>query len=451
MPEESAKSKKSKKRTVIGIVAEYDPFHNGHALHLAEARKIVGEVAPVVVALSSSFTQRGFPSFACKMARAKMALSNGANLVLELPFVHACNSGQEFALGAVGILAATRFVTHLAFGAEDASAFSLKKTKDLISILIQEPVSFKLNLKKNLAAGCSYPKALALALELEVPGSWGLVSSPNNALAISYLTEIQRNGYPLVPIPVQREGSAHKDEGPKFSGIASASAIRKALSSKSAVGLKSESAADWVKGVVPVSVWDILEEERGKGRLYLNDEKLWDLFRGFLIRSAPQDLEACAGMGEGLGNLFLKHYASANSYEDFLGRCVCARYTRNRLRRQTVRCLTGVSSELPRAVPPYIRVLGYDIVGRGLLRERKKLDEEVKKFDYEAEEFDYEPVPVITRLPAANKVSGAARKIAEMEFRASSLRELLLLRPDLTREEKLVPLFRAPGCYSQRP
>ena len=417
---------------VIGVVAEYDPFHNGHALHLAKARKALvnntGVAVPVVVTLSSSFTQRGLPAFADKMARTKMALACGANLVLELPFVHACNSGPEFARGAVRILAATGLVTHLAFGVEDASAFAQKDElllSESLSILIQEPLSFKLNLRENLAAGCSYPKALALALERERPGGWRLVSSPNNALAVSYLAEIQKEGHCLTPIPVQREGAAHNDETPGlFAGPASATAIRKFLSETWGQGEKS---GDWISDAVPAPVMPVLMEERAGGRLCLATDKLWDLLRGLLTRSTPDALRACAGMGEGLENLFLKHYTRADSYEDFIGRCVCARYTRGRLQRQIARCLVGLDREtaatLSQSGPPYIRVLGYDDLGRELLRKRRKVDEAM--------------VPVITRLSAAK--GAPAQKMAGVEFRASRLRELLLLNPDLTREEKLVP------------
>ena len=427
---------------VIGIVAEYDPFHNGHALHLAKARSAVGANAdrasasgttiPIVVALSSSFTQRGLPAFADKMARSKMALANGVNLVLELPFVHACNSASEFALGSVGILAATQLVTHLAFGVEDAAAFHDPILDDLLRILIQEPLSFKLNLRGNLASGCSYPKALALALESEVPGSQKFVSSPNNALAISYLTEVQRAGHRLVPIPVQREGSGHNDE--TAGRLASASAIRKALSGTG------EQESGWTKEAMPPPVMSILAEERAQGRLWLNTGKLWDLLRGLLARSTPGAwrncaLRGCAGMEEGMENLFLKHYARANSYEDFIGRCVCARYTRTRLQRQTIRCLAGLDrwtaaslSRFSRNRPPYIRVLGYDELGRELLRERKKIGA---------------AVPMITRLSAATGAIG--KQAADVEFRASRLREILLPNPDLTREEKLIPLFHDSG------
>ncbi|MCL2009021.1 MAG: nucleotidyltransferase family protein [Synergistaceae bacterium] len=431
---ENALGKLNKSTPVIGVIAEYDPFHNGHVLHLAKARealKHAGTTVPVVVTLSSSFTQRGLPAFADKTARAKMALAGGVNLVLELPFVHACNSGPEFARGAVGIMAAARFVTHLAFGAENASVFSQKNEDEpfldnLLRILIQEPFSFKSNLRENLASGCSYPKALALALERERPGSHNIVSSPNNALAVSYLAEIQRGGYELIPIPVQREGGAHNDEAPGlfggFAGLAGAAAIRKSLSGRDS--------ADWVKDAVPDSVMSILTEEKDMGRLCSSTGKLWDQLRGLLARSTPGALRACAGMDEGLENLFLKHYARADSYEDFIGRCVCARYTRGRLQRQAARCLAGLDREtaaaLSRSAPPYIRVLGYDELGRELLRERKKRGDAA--------------VPIITRLPAAGQKGGAmAKKTADAEFRASRLRELLLPNPDLTREERLIP------------
>jgi predicted nucleotidyltransferase len=305
---------------VIGVVAEYDPFHNGHALHLAKARAALGSAglhAPVVVTLSSSFTQRGLPALADKTTRARMALANGVSLVLELPFVHACNAGPEFARGAVRLLAATELVTHVAFGVEDALAFSAQKNHlnppptlgAALSILIQEPLSFKLNLRENLASGQSYPKALANALERQSPGSGALVSSPNNALAVSYLTNIHRYGLGLIPIPVGREGAGHNDNF-SFSPcspcsppvLASATAIRRAL----AEGAQALAEGSWVLDAVPASVPPLLKDDLERGRLCLDTGKLWDLLRGLLTRSTPDDLRACAGMEEGLENLFLK-------------------------------------------------------------------------------------------------------------------------------------------------
>ncbi|MDR2529218.1 MAG: nucleotidyltransferase family protein [Synergistaceae bacterium] len=416
---------------VIGITAEYDPFHNGHALHVARARAHLAEEGrkhvPVVAVLSSSFTQRGLPALVDKWTRARMALAGGVDLVLELPFAWACNAGPDFAKGAVDILAAARFVTHLSFGVEDLPL--PHETKNPISalhmavdILIHESHAFKLNLRKALGSGVSYPKAVALALERESPGLGAFVSAPNNSLALSYLLRVREKNYGLVPLPIRREGVGHRDENvrPPF---ASGTAIRAALAafSPKAWGRL------WL--VMPESSLTLLREEEGRGRLCVGATSLlWPLLRGLLVRSGPEPLRECAGMDEGLENLFSRHCLDADSYDDFIGRCVCARYTRNRLQRQITRCLAGLSravnAALSQAPPPYIRVLGFNERGRALLRARRKDPEAV--------------TPVITRLAAAG--GQIANLAAELEFRASRLRELLLPCPDLRYEEKQKPL-----------
>ena len=411
--------KKKITETVVGVVAEYNPFHNGHALHLSRIRELSGSDVPIVVTLSSSFAQRGLPTLADKWTRTRMALANGADLVTELPFAYACNGGMEFARGAVDILAATNFVTHLSFGMErfsdSAQLADPDRTIDtILSILIQEPLSFKLNLKKNLAQGQSYPKSVAGALEQELPGAGALISSPNNSLAISYLLHARRKNYRLAALPVRREGSAYHDL--TESSLASATAIRLALQRKQT----------WIEKAVPASSLALLRREEQCGRLCLETEKLWLLLRGLLSRSTPEELRRCAGMDEGLENLFLKHYARADAYDDFIGRCVSARYTRSRLQRQTIRLLMGLNrwtaAALSRCSPPYIRLLGYNERGRALLHARAKNSS----------------VPLITRLGAAN--GAVARTAADLEFRASRFRELLLPCPDLTFEERQKPI-----------
>ena len=128
----------SSKNPVVGIVAEYNPFHNGHLHQMTAVRHRLHGAAFVVV-LSSNFTQRGLPGIADKWSRAQMALCSGADLVLELPFLFACNAAQEFGVGAVDLLARTRIATHISFGMEDAN----HNTSPILDILIQEPASFK--------------------------------------------------------------------------------------------------------------------------------------------------------------------------------------------------------------------------------------------------------------------------------------------------------------------
>ena len=403
-----------KSEPVGGVVAEYNPFHNGHLRLLAEVRRNMPE-APVAVVLSSNFTQRGMPAVADKWTRAKMALTSGADLVLELPFIFSCNAAPEFAAGAIDILARTNFVTHLCFGVEDLNF----DANAILNILIQESDSFKRRLKKNLSLGQSYPKSIALALEVETPGSARYLSSPNNSLGLSYLLHVKRKGYPLHPLPIERKGAGYHDLTLEaLPSFPSATSVRAALA-------RNES-DDALAGAVPPSVLALLRQTRESGRLCLGTAKLWTLLQGLLLRSSPSDLRCVAGMDEGLENLFLRHQG-AESYQEFIGRCVCARYTRGRLQRQAARLLVGFgrweAAAFSRLGPPYIRVLGFNEKGRKILRERGK----------------DASLPLISRLPAAYKAGPTARAAAEMEFRASRLYELLLEAPDFEREARATP------------
>ena len=400
------------KPPVVGIVAEYNPFHNGHRLHM-ETVKASLPGAVCIVVLSSSFTQRGIPGIVDKWARARMALLNGADLVFELPFLFACNAAPEFGGGATDILARSGLATHIAFGMED-NGYDIST---ILDILIQEPASFKQRLQQGLAHGRSYPKAAAEALESLHPGSAAFLSSPNNALALSYLLHIHRRGYPLAPVPIRRSGGGYHELTP--GPLSSATAIRSAL--------RESWDTPWTKEAMPPATRAILDEAKTMGRLRLDSEPLWPLLRFLLLRTSPEDLRRFAGMDEGMENLFLRHYTVAASYEDFIGRCVCARYTRSRIQRQTIRLLAGVDRwsalAVSRAGVPYIRLLGCTPKGRELLRERGK----------------HSSIPIITRLAAAKGPVG--KLVADAEFRASKLYELLIPEPDMRREERQRPCF----------
>jgi predicted nucleotidyltransferase len=176
---------------------------------------------------------------------------------------------------------------------------------------------------------------------------------------------------------------------------------------------------------MPASSRSILEEERERGRLCVGTERLWTLVRALLARSSPGDLRGAPGMGEGMENLFLKHYARAESFEDFVGRCVCPRYTRGRLQRALARLLVGTGKERLPPSPPYARVLGFNERGRELLRSRPRGG-----------------LPLVTRF--AGRAAGAKNRngadaCAEAELRASRLWELLVPASNLQRESRAVP------------
>ena len=399
--------------SVIGIVAEYTPLHNGHSLHMSAAlSRCPG--APCVVVLSPHFTQRGEPALADKWLRARMALACGADLVLELPFLFAASAAPFFSVGAVDLLARTRLADHIAFGMEDAD----KNVNPILNILIHEPPSFKQSLQNELKLGASWPKAASLALEAEIPGGGAFLSSPNNLLALSYMRRIQERGYALTPLPVPRRGSAHGDTtlGPLSSGTA----IRRALQEGAPLTEDGTLAA-----ALPAPSLALLREAEAEGRLCVSGQGLWPMLQALLIRSTPEDLRRFDGMEEGLEHLFLKHRACASGLEDLLGQCVSARCTRSRLRRAALRLLVGVDrwswQAAARLGPPYARVLGANDTGRALLRSRARTSE----------------LPFITRLAAARGPLG--RFAAEMEFRASALYEALLPGGDARREERARP------------
>ncbi|MBQ9564631.1 MAG: nucleotidyltransferase family protein [Synergistaceae bacterium] len=401
-----------------GVIAEYNPLHNGHRLMMEAVREKLGDV-PIVVALTSNFTQRGEPALCDKWTRARMALRCGADLVLELPFLFSCAAAPDFSAGAVDLLARTRLVTHLAFGMENPQ----EDVNPILNILLNEPPEFKRRLNEKLKRGASYPKAASLALEALIPGGGAFISSPNNLLALSYLLHIKRKSYPLIPLSLPRRGGSHA--GLELGPLASAGAIRAALNE----GARLESDGPLAE-TMPPCVLSLLREARDAGRLYMSynaeNKTLWPLLQAFFLRSAPEELRRIDGMDEGIENLFIRHWRDAESFSNFVGRCVSARYTQGHIRRRLIRLLLGIdrwtAQAVRRAGVPYARVLGFTERGRELMNARKHDSE----------------LPLITRLSSAKGPIG--KRAAQMEFRAADLYELLVPCPDLQHEERQRPV-----------
>ena len=238
-------------------------------------------------------------------------------------------------------------------------------------------------LRLELRRGASYPKANALALEAVVKGAGAFLAKPNNMLAMSYLREIAGKGYGLEVLRVRREGEC------------SSRAVR-------------EGRLD----MMPEFSRKILA-----GSEHSDPEKLWPLFQAVMLRSKAEDLRKLYGIDEGIEGLFIKHWKEADGLEDFIGRCVCARYTRAHIRRRVVYVLLGLDREAVRSAiregVPYARVLGFNARGREILRNASC-------------------VKVITRLAEAR--SEREKYFADVEARASQLYELTLPKPYFKRE-----------------
>ncbi len=246
---------------ILGIVAEFNPFHNGHLYLIHEARKKYPFDA-VVCAISGNFLQRGEPAICSKWARAEMALRCGADLILEIPFAFAVRSACPFARGGAELLSQTGVVTHLAFGSESGD---LEMLKSISSIIRLEPEQFKSNLKNNLARGLSYPAARAEALQTILPHiEKDILSGANNILALEYLRVIDDMQLPLQPFTVTRKGSLYHDLD--VSDFASAAAIRGAVSQLSDL--------DRVKGSLPEDSYRVFNNELANGRAQVTVDRM---------------------------------------------------------------------------------------------------------------------------------------------------------------------------------
>ena len=203
-------------KNAIGIVAEYNPFHNGHALHLAGARRLIGENAPAVAVMSGSFMQRGEPAFADKWLRAACAVNCGVDVVFELPTVFSCRSAEFFAVGAVQLLAATGVVKYLAFGAETADAETLTQAAAYINTHQNELLAI-------IKSGSSY--AAAQTQLLADAGIKFDANQSNDILALEYCRALQKYAPDIKPLVIRRQGAGYNDNNIE-SNTASASAIR---------------------------------------------------------------------------------------------------------------------------------------------------------------------------------------------------------------------------------
>ncbi len=236
---------------VVGIIAEYNPFHNGHKYHMEQAKALTG-ADYVVVVMSGNFTQRGNPALIHKYARTEMALLNGADLVLELPLYYACSSAEYFAQGAITLLDKLGVVDTLCFGSECGDIRILSQIADA---LCHPPADFDRILSFYLASGKTFPQARALALEETIPeftAHTSILSSPNNILGIEYMKALILRNSKIIPYTNLRVGSAYHEKKLQEHN-SSAIAIRHSLAANHTLSL--------IQDQVPSSVYSIMQKK----------------------------------------------------------------------------------------------------------------------------------------------------------------------------------------------
>lgn len=358
---------------VLGIVAEYNPFHNGHLYHLEQSRAACGADCAVCV-MSGNFVQRGEPAIAEKRARAEMALRAGIDLVLELPVVYAMSSAEYFAYAAVKILDSLGSVDFLCFGSE---AGNLEVLDRIAGILVREPQIFRDALKNALSTGSSYPAAREAALKACLAGLSGtaadieeIMKNSNNILGIEYLKALKQLKSGITPMTVKRRGGAY-NSADLSGGLSSATSIRgHLLRNPGAASLKG------LESALPSSSIDILEREFKLGKGPVFPETFAPVLLSSLRRMTAEEIRGLPYVSEGLENRIKAAAENSLSLEELLEYTGTRRYAGTRIRRALFSLLTGMTGgEFSRfnesGGPQYIRVLGFNDRGRLLLSEMR--------------------------------------------------------------------------------
>ena len=348
-----------KENRVLGIIAEYNPFHNGHMYHLQKAKEQSGAQYCICV-MSGNFVQRGNTSIVNKWKKAEMALLNGVDLVIELPTIYSVASAEGFSLGAIKLLNNLKIVDAISFGTETSDFAALN---NISSIVNEEPMKYKSILNSELKKGLSFPKARENALMLYLNDNKrydNILNTPNNILAIEYLKALKKIKSTIQPIPVKRE-KVYYNDNVIVDEFASATAIRKLL--------KNEEFSE-IRKVVPKSTYQILEKETELGNVVLDLSRYEKEIIYNLRRMTVSEIAELPDVNEGLEHSLKNAANYSNDITNLINIVKTKRYTVTRIQRILICVLLGITKRdvgMAKKTEPYIRVLGFNEKGKELI------------------------------------------------------------------------------------
>lgn len=388
----------------LGIISEYNPFHNGHQYHIQAARDEFG-AENIVSIMSGSFVQRGEAAIFDKWSRAEMAIRNGVDLVIELPFVYSCQPAEIFSFGAMNILNNLGIIDGICFGSELGSADALT---EIAKLLLNEPAEFSQLIKLYLSKGNTYPKSMSLALGDYYRGNeainteiWG---NPNNILGIEYIKSILLLKSPIIPYTIKRIANQHNDVA-ITQPIASATAIRKEL--------KDFGMSDKLLTALPTTSQDIIKTNihRGKGPIFM--EGFSDMLLYRLRTMTAMQISEYISINEGLEHRIKKAAAKSSSIEELIEAIKTKRYTRAFIQRLLCHILIDLKWAETKAfkqlgTPSYCRVLAFNDKGKQLLRNIG----------------DSSQYPVINKVASFKTENTILNKIFEYDLRSTDIYNL---------------------------
>lgn len=368
---------------IAGIVAEYNPFHNGHKYHIEKTKELTG-ADHVVAVMSGNYVQRGETSILSKWARAEAAVENGVDLVLELPTVWSIARAQDFAAGAVSILNSLGCVDNISFGSECGDIDVLTKTAEVL-----EDRAVINRMKDNLEIGMSFAGARAEAVRtLHGDIYYDILNEPNNTLGVEYIIANSKCDEKAQMITVQRKGAAH-DSIIRSENFASASEIRKMILSDD---------SSWSR-FVPQSVVDIFKREEDKRTGPTPYSKLEFSILCCMRQLRAEDIAETPDVSEGMENRIHDAALRAGTLEDLFSMAKTRRYPHARIRRIVLAAFLGFTKEQCGGLPPYIKVLAMNDKGKEILKEAK----------------GKAALPIVTKASDIDSLSERAKEIYSLE------------------------------------
>lgn len=391
---------------VVGLITEYNPFHNGHLYHIEQAKRITN-ADYVVVVMSGNFVQRGAPAIVDKYTRTKMALSCGADLVLELPVYYATASAELFALGAITTLESLGCVTSICFGSECGNLALLQK---IASILAKESDSFRNSLSSNLKLGHSFPKARNIALMEELAKKEPLATtlseleeilmSPNNILGIEYLKALINIQSFMIPYTITRTTNNYHSTQ-LDPALSSASAIRKAYSSGNFTPIRTQ---------IPEHAYSHLEASTNI-TMPIIDHDFSSLLYYKLLYSTKEQLTQYLDISDELADRISSRLSSFTSFEQFAWEIKSKNITLTRVYRSLLHIMLNIKKEdlshlKEQYRPSYLRILGLRKEASLLINKKNRTS----------------TIPIITKVSAAKSVlDSSSLQLFDLDIKASHL------------------------------
>lgn len=358
---------------VCGIITEYNPLHSGHVYHINKTKELT-KCDALVCVTSGNFVQRGIPSIIDKWTRAKMALQNGVDLVIELPCLYSLSSAEFFAYGAVSILNSSGIINSICFGSELGD---INLLNSIAKVLIEEPDNYKEKLKHNLDLGDAFPAARNKALLSYFPNLNNTLELSNNILSIEYCKSLIKLNSNIIPYTIRRIGS-HYNATEISDTYSSATALRKYI--------KDFKQIDKIQKYIPANSIKEYKSLFENNYPFAFEDSMFSYIK-YKIITNPESLLRIPDISEGLENRFYKSALKSDNLEQLIYNIKTKRYTYTRILRILCQLFIGFekfnTGDLRKISCPYIRVLGFNEMGIKVLKEMKQKSS----------------IPIYTKLP----------------------------------------------------